>query len=338
MLRWLAHRLLVMALTLLGVTLVTFVVLDSAPVDRAEIEALRGAQDNPFADPASRDEAVWQLRVHYGMVDRETREPVPLWRRYAAWLGNAVRLRFEGPNEDHAAFWRRFGDTVPVTACLGGLALLVAFGLGLPFGAWCGMRVGTRGDRLFGRAMFVLAGVPEFLLAMLLVLAFAGHRRLFPSSGLRSDGAGEWSLFAQIADFAWHMALPVTVMAILPSVLVVRFVRDSVARTAHQQFAVSLRALGTEPHRLRRRVLRNALAPAATLAGSLLPMLVAGSIVVENMFSLDGVGHLAFTAVLRQDQAMVMAIVVLTSVATLLSLLVSDLLHRAVDPRVRLAK
>ncbi|MBL8747562.1 MAG: ABC transporter permease [Planctomycetes bacterium] len=338
MLRWLVLRILVMSLTLLGVTLVTFVVLDSAPVDRAEIEAMRGAQDNPFADPSSRDEAVWQLRVHYGMVDAATRQPVPLWRRYAAWLGSAARLRFAGPNEDHAAFWRRFADTVPVTAWLGGLALLVAFGLGLPLGAWCGMRVGTRGDRFFARATFVLAGVPEFLLAMLLVLALAGRRRIFPASGLRSDGAGEWSLLAQVADFAWHMVLPVTVMAILPAVLVVRFVRDSIARAVHQPFALSLRALGTEPHRLRRRLLRNALAPAATLAGSLLPMLVAGSIVVENMFSLDGVGHLAFTAVLRQDQAMVMAIVVLTSGATLVSLLLSDLLHRAVDPRVRLVK
>jgi peptide/nickel transport system permease protein len=99
-----------------------------------------------------------------------------------------------------------------------------------------------------------------------------------------------------------------------------------------------MHALGLDPRLVRRRLLRNALAPVATLAGSLLPMLVGGSIVVENMFSLEGLGRLAFHAVLQQDQAMLMAMVVLTSIVTLLALIVSDLLHALADPRVRLGR
>ena len=98
----------------------------------------------------------------------------------------------------------------------------------------------------------------------------------------------------------------------------------------------SLRALGVAPKVVSRRLLRHGAVPVATLAGGLLPMLVGGSIIVENLFSLDGLGHLAFRAVLDQDQAIVMAIVLLTSLVTLISLLVSDLLHRVVDARVRL--
>jgi peptide/nickel transport system permease protein len=335
--RWLLLRLSWLVVSLLGITAVTFVVLDRAPVDRAEIEAARRAHD--VATPAAtRDAAVLRLRVRYGLLDPETFEPAPLWRRYATWLANAATGRFAGPNEDHDAFWRRFANAAPVTMWLGSLALLVAFGIGVPLGAWTGMRAGSRADRAVSRLMLVAIGVPEFLFATLLLLAFAGAWvSWFPSHGLRTEGASQWSYARQFADFVWHLALPVTVMAIGPLVLVTRFLRDSVARTADMPFVANFRALGVEPAVVRRRVLHNAFAPAATLAGSLLPMLVGGSIVVENLFSLDGLGHLAFEAVLRQDQAMVMALVVITSVVTLGSLIVSDLLHRLVDPRVRLS-
>jgi peptide/nickel transport system permease protein len=335
--RWLLLRLSCMVLTLLGITVVTFAVLDQAPVDRAEIEAARRAHEGAPA-AATRDAAILALRLHYGLIDRETLEPAPLWERYATWLANAATGRFAGPGEDHDAFWRRLCAAVPVTAWLGLLSLLVAFGVGLPLGVWCGMRAGSRGDRAASRLLLAAAGVPEFLLATLLLLGFSGAwLQWFPSHGLRSDGAQQWPFAAQLADFAWHLVLPVTVMAVGPLVLVARFLRDSVARTAAMPFAVNLTALGIEPAVVRRRLLRNAFAPAATLAGSLLPMLVGGSIVVENLFSLDGLGHLAFEAVLRQDQAMVMALVVITSVVTLGSLIVSDMLHRVADPRVRLS-
>jgi peptide/nickel transport system permease protein len=181
-------------------------------------------------------------------------------------------------------------------------------------------------------------GVPEFLLAMLLLLAFCGaYLQWLPATGLRSNGSEHWSLVAQVVDFGRHLCLPVAVMSVGPLVLVTRFVRASVARTLETPFAVNLRALGIEPAIVRRRLLANACAPVATLVGTLLPMLVGGSIVVENLFSLDGLGHLLWTAVKGQDQAMVMALVIISSVATLLSLLASDLLHRLVDPRVRLS-
>ena len=152
---------------------------------------------------------------------------------------------------------------------------------------------------------------------------------------MRSNGAEDWSLWQQAADIAWHLILPVLVMASGPTVLVTRFLRDSVARASASPFADNMRALGLPPKVIRWRLARNGAAPLATLAGSLLPMLVGGSIIVENLFSLDGLGHLAYQAVLDQDQALVMALVLLTSTVTLIALIVSDILHRLVDPRVR---
>ena len=190
---------------------------------------------------------------------------------------------------------------------------------------------------MLSAALFLVAGTPEFLLATLLLLVFGGAwLGWLPTSGLRSNGSEHWTLVAQLGDFGWHLLLPVVVMASGPLVLITRFLRDSVARTADSSFAANLNALGVDPTVVRRRLLHNGAAPLSTLAGSLLPMVVGGSIVVENLFSLDGLGHLAFQAVQNQDQAMVMALVLITSLATLLSLWISDLLHRLFDPRVRL--
>lgn len=334
---WLVKRLLWMVFTLLGITVVTFAVLDLAPVDRATVEIARAAQDGAFVDAPARETAILQLRLRYGSIDPQTFAPRPLVERYLNWLLQAVRLDFAGPHEDPDALWDRFLRALPVTMLLGALSLLVAFGVGAPLGGRLGSGAGSRVDRFLGRLLLLGAGLPEYLVGTLLLLLFAGlWWDVFPSHGLVSPAAAEWSLVARAADLVWHLVLPVTVMALGPTVVVVRFVRDAVARAAAQPFAAHWQALGLPPEVVRRRLRHHGAVPLATLSGGLLPMLVGGSVVVETLFSLDGVGRLAYDAVRDQDQSMVMLVVVVTSTVTLLSLLASDLLHRFVDPRVRL--
>jgi len=133
------------------------------------------------------------------------------------------------------------------------------------------------------------------------------------------------------------MVLPVTVLSIGPTVWIARFLRDTISRVAATPFAVNMRAWGLEPAVERRRLLHNGAAPLATLVGTLLPMHVGGSIVVEQTFNLEGIGLMAWRAVHEQDQAVVMALTLLMAIITLSSLILSDLLHRMVDPRVRLS-
>ncbi|MCA8964428.1 MAG: ABC transporter permease [Planctomycetes bacterium] len=331
-------RVLWMAFTLLGITLVTFAVFDLAPVDRATVEVARAAQDGAFVDAPARETAILQLRLRYGTIDPETYAPRPLAERYLHWLGRAVRLDFAGPNEDPQALWGRFLAALPVTMLLGFLSVVVALAIGVPLGGRLGADAGSRLDRLFGRALLLCSGLPEYLVGTLLLLLFAGVLwNVFPSHGLVSAAAHDWNVVARAADLLWHLVLPVTVMALGPTVVVVRFVRDAVARAAAQPFAEHWRALGLQPEVVRRRLRHHGAVPLATLAGGLLPMLVGGSVVVEHLFSLNGLGNLAFQAVRDQDQSMVMLVVVVGSLATLLSLLLSDVLHRCVDPRVRLS-
>ncbi len=332
--RWLLLRLCWLPFSLLGITFVTFAVLDAAPVDRAQIEAARQQDAGVAMTRDDRERAIAALRLRYGMIDPVTLEPAPLPQRYSQWVRRALTLRFAGPEDDDIALRRRLGEALPVTMWLGLLALLAATAVGVPLGVWMGMRAGSPGERVASRALFVIAGVPEFLLATLLLLGFAGAwLAWFPPGGLRAKDAANWTFGWQVLDFAWHLTLPVAVMAVAPTVLIARFLRDSVARTVRAPFAANLKALGLEPAIVRWRLLRNACAPLATLLGFLLPMLVGGSIVCENLFALDGLGRLAYEAVMRQ--ATIMALVVITSVVTLLALIASDLAHHIVDPRVR---
>ena len=336
MLRWFLRRLLLVLPTLLGITFVVFLVLDLAPTDRARADVARRTQQGELADQHARAVAVTRLQIRYGLIDPQTLERIPLWRRYLHWLGNALQLRLAGPDEDQAAFSRRLWSALQITLLLGSLALLVAIVVGVPLGAYAGMHTGSRGDRATSAGLFVAMGVPDFLLATLLLLGLGGAWfDLFPAAGLQSDAAANWAWPRRLFDRCWHLVLPVGTLAMAPTVLITRFLRESVARAADEPFAANLRAWGCEPGRMRWRLLRAGAAPLATLAGSLLPMLVAGSIVVEQTFSLEGIGRLTWRALQLQDQPMVMAMTLLSACAILTALCLSDLAHRLIDPRVR---
>lgn len=338
MLRYLLKRLLLMVPTLLGITVVTFAMMELAPSDRAQIELQRQSESGGFASQAQRDEVLLQLRIRYGIVDAETHRPLPMWTRYVQWLGDAVQLRLAGPNEDERAFRRRILDAWPVTALVGFWAMVLALVLGVPLGAWLGMRAGTATDRAVSGLLFLAIGLPEFLVATLLLLFFAGaYFDWFPAGGLRSPAAPEWPWWRRILDLGWHLTLPVTALAVLPTVQITRFLRESVSRAAKAPFAVNLRATGVSRSLLTRRLLRVGMSPLATLLGSLLPFVVSGSVVIESVFSLDGIGRLAYQAVLHQEQGMVMALTVIAATVTLLALVASDIAQHLIDPRVRLA-
>lgn len=338
MLRWLLRRLLLMVPTLLGITFVTFAVMDLAPVDRAAAEVARRAEAGEIIDAGSREVALSRLRIRYGLVDPATLEPVSLWRRYGNWLAGAATFRLAGAHEDPLAFRRRLLEAGSVTLLLGCCSLLVSLLVGIPLGAWLGMHAGSAADRRISRVLFVGLGLPEFLVATLLLIGFAGlWLDVFPAGGLRSPWASQVSVPMQVLDMIWHLVLPVSVLSIGPSIWIARFLRDTTSRAACMSFAVNLRAWGVDPTTCRRRLLHNGAAPLATLAGTLLPMQVGGSIVVEQAFAIDGIGRMAWQAVREQDQAVVMALTLLMAVVTLASLILSDLLHRLVDPRVRLS-
>jgi peptide/nickel transport system permease protein len=334
--RYLLARLLWMVPALLGITIVTFALMDLAPADRAAM-AMRDIEQ-AGSDALAREQALQRLRVSWGLADPQSGEPYTLVERYTTWLSRACRLDFVGPGEDAAAFRSRILEALPVTVLVNLLAVLVALGIALPLGSWLGMRIGGIADRAASLVLFAAFGLPEFLLATLLLLVFGGgfFGEILPSGGLRAPNASAWPPLAQALDLARHLALPVATLAVGPCVVAVRFLRESVARAAASDFVLSMRALGLPERQVRRCALRNGLSPLVTHLGTMLPALVSGSVVVESVFSLPGLGRLAWEAMQAREYAMVMALTLLVSVVTLASLLLSDALQRAVDPRVDL--
>jgi peptide/nickel transport system permease protein len=331
MLRFTLIRLLWSLPTLLGITLVTFAAIDLAPGDRAAAELARTAGAAEL-DAAQYAAALRELRLRFGQIDPQSGEPRPWPQRYVAWLSRASRLEFAGEGEDAAAFWRRFQQAVPVSLLLGATALAAALLLGIPLGARLGMRRGSLLDRASAPLLLAGHGIPAYLWATLLLLSFGGT--LLPSGGLYAGGAGQLPAGARFADLLVHLILPVATLALGPAILIARFLRESVARAAASDFVLNLRAQGMPERAVRRSALRNGLAPLATLTGTLLPALLGGSVVVETIFALPGLGRLGFDAVLQRDYPMVMALTLFGALLTLTALWLSDVLHRLVDPRV----
>jgi peptide/nickel transport system permease protein len=334
MLRFAAVRILWMVPTLLGISIVTFLLLDLVPADRA----VRAAPDPTAVALDDRAEAIARLRVRYGLADPVTREPYTAWQRYRNWLGHAAALDFAPDGEDPATFRRRLGDAVVTSLLLGTCASLLSLLVGVPLGAFFGMRAGSLADRVAAVVTLGSQALPQFLLATLLLLALGGGlgAAILPGAGLRSPGAAAWSAPRQVLDLAEHLVLPIATLALAPTVTVMRYVREAVARTSRAGFAETLRAWGLAPGELRRRILRNSLASLLTLCGTLVPALLCGSIVVEQVFAIPGLGRLGFAAVLARDGSTVMLLTLGGALLTMLSLLASDLLQRAFDPRVEL--
>jgi peptide/nickel transport system permease protein len=325
-------RLIAIPPTLLGVSLVVFLLLDLVPLDRAEA-TLGGGESTRSS--IERAEAVRSLRAHYGMLDPVTGEARPWHTRWSEWLDHALRLDFAPPGQTAAEFRVRFGRALAVSALLGFTSLLVALALGIPLGWWLGRRVGTWRESAASTALVGLGALPEFLVATLLALLFGGPlRELLPVGGLRSPGADTWSVPRQVLDLFAHLALPVLVLAIGPCAWIARLLRTSCARTARQDFVHALRALGTPERVIDRCVLRNSLSPLWAFLGVLVPWILGGAVVVESVFGIPGFGRLSLDAVRARDPSSILAATLL--VASLVSVggILGDVLHRQSDRRV----
>ncbi|MHC4078395.1 MAG: ABC transporter permease [Planctomycetota bacterium] len=339
MLKYVLKRLLWVVPSLIGISLVTFVLMELAPGDRALVNLDQRPGTASAEDIKVRQERARGLEIQYGLRDpHPPHERYSVGYRYLRWLGRAVMLDFAGTAVDRQLFRERLQKAVPVTLLLNALALLFGLAVAIPLGAYVGMRIGGSVDRAASTCAFVLFGLPEFLIATLLVLVFGGgfFGEILPVGQLHSGPVAGQSVMARLLDLIAHLLLPVFTLALGYGVVVFRFLRSSVARAASSDFVVALRGWGMSDKLIRGRVLKNGLSPLVTLLGTMLPSLITGTVVVETIFSLPGLGRLSYEAVLHHDYPMVMALTMLVGLVTLLSLILSDVLQRVVDPRVQL--
>lgn len=336
MLSYLIKRLLLLIPTFIGVTLIGFFVMRLAPGDPAELRAaggLRGAGEGAISrDKRSDvDEALSQWRAQYGL-DR------PLHIQYAIWLKNLFTLNFGESFKDNQPAWNKIIERVPVTVKINVLSLLLVYAVAIPLGIYSATHVDSIGDRVTTLIAFILFAVPLIWAATMAVVFICGgdFLYLFPPAGLESlDYSSQWPLWQKLKDQAWHLFLPVVLLSYDGFAGLSRYMRASMLEVMGQDFVQVARAKGLEERVvILKHVLRNSLIPQVTILASILPGLIGGSVIIETIFSIPGLGQLGYESVLARDYPTVMALFTVSAVLTLIGILISDLLLAAVDPRI----
>ena len=249
-----------------------------------------------------------------------------------------VTLDFGRSFKDNQPVIGRVLERLPVTLEINMIAIVIAYLVGLPLGVWLAVKQNTLTDRVLTTGTFVLWSMPSFWVGMLLII-FLCNREFFywfPASGIQSlEASSDWSTWRILTDHMYHMFLPVLASAYISFATISRFMRTSMLENLRQDYVRTARAKGlSEKVVILRHVYRNSLIPIVTTSASLLPALIAGSVFIETIFTIPGMGLLGFESVLNRDYPMVMAIFTIGSLLSLLGILVSDILLKVVDPRI----
>jgi peptide/nickel transport system permease protein len=319
--RYVAGRLLQATIVVLLVTTVTFILVHLAPGDPIAVALDR---------PGVTEEVRQRYRAEFGL-DR------PVAEQYLRWVGNALRgelgysFHFRRPVADVIA------DALPRTLLLVGLALALSFALGIVVAVLQSERPGGARDRWLGRALLVLYSVPDFWLALVMLILFAYRLPIFPPSGIVDAVLHDYMSPAErLVDRLEHLVLPVATLTLLATAAISRHQRNALLEVMPSDWMRTAIAKGLSRRRaVRRHALRNALLPSITLAGLYLPALVSGALLIEKVFSWPGMGLLAADAIAFRDYPLITAAVLVTSVAVALGALLADLASAAADPRIR---
>ncbi len=306
----------------LGITLMSFFVIHLAPGSPTDLETTM----NPLADSDARD----RLNAIYGL-DK------PLHEQYVLWLKRVAVLDFgNSMSSDPRPVIDKIGEALPLTLCLNAATLLFTLIIAVPLGVAGAGRRGGLFDRITTVLVFLGFSMPTFWLALLLMMFFAVDLGWLPLSGLRSLDFDSLPVWGRTLDLLRHLALPLFVTIFTGLAGMSRFMRASVIEALRSDYITAARAKGLSEHAvLYRHALRNALLPVITILGLSVPGLIGGSVIIESIFALPGMGQLFYKAVMARDYPLIMGNLVIGAVLTLAGNLLADLCYGLADPRIR---
>ncbi len=319
MYRYILRRLGVALLLLWVVLTTTFFLLHIAP----------GEPTRLFEDPRISAEQRQRLREFYGL-DR------PIGIQYAIWLGAVARGDWGISITQQRGAARVLAERFPATVLLAAAVLALEYGLGVVLGVWAAGRAGSWWDHQIRMVSLFLLTVPLFWLALVAIEVLAVRWHLFPVQQMSSDSAADLPLAARLLDVVHHLVLPAAVLGLGRCGAVMRFVRGGLLEVLQQDYIRTAAAIGLSRRRiLWVHALKNAAGPLVQRFGLSLPGLLSGTVVIEVIFSWPGVGKTTFDALMERDYPVVLAATGLSGALVVLSTLATDLIHAAIDPRVR---
>lgn len=318
----LVRKLVWMLIVLWGITIISFVVIHLAPGSPTDMQTSL----NPLAGELVRA----RLDALYGL-DR------PLLTQYIDWLTRLAHFDFGiSLSSDARPVIDKIMERLPLTVGMNAASLILTLLIALPIGMVSAVRQGTWIDRTLTVLVFLGFAMPGFWLALLLMLYFGIDLGVLPLSGLTSMNYAQLSPIGKALDVAWHLVLPITVGTVGGIAGTSRFLRSSMLEVLRQDYILTARAKGLPMRKvIVRHALRNALLPVITMLGLSVPGLIGGSVIIETIFALPGLGQLFYGAVMARDYPLIMGNLVFGAVLTLIGNMLADIGYGLADPRIR---
>ncbi|MDR1873186.1 MAG: ABC transporter permease [Deltaproteobacteria bacterium] len=322
MLKYSLKRIILMVPALLGITLISFLVMRLAPGDPTD--------QITNLNPEASQQARIRLREIYGL-DK------PLHIQYWNWLKNLAQLDFgRSFSPDRRLVKDKIFERLPITLALNVASMAIILAISIPLGLWAATRAGGVFDRVSTVLVFICFAAPSFWLALLGMWLFGVHLGWLPTSGLTSLRFGTLGFWDKALDLGRHLIMPTIISSLGGLAGLSRYLRSNTIDIIRQDFLTTARAKGlSERVVLWKHALRNALIPVVTILGLSVPGLIGGSVIMESIYAIPGLGQLFYAAVMSRDYPVVMGGLVMGAVLTLLGNLLADLGYALVDPRVR---
>ena len=349
MLQYCLKRILLFFPTLFGIILITFLIIQvvpGGPVEQMIAARIGGhggevssGSSGPIGDKITRkgldEDQITQLKKLYGF-DK------PLHERFLSWCYKLFTFQFGESYFYHRKVVELVADKLPVSASLGIISFLLTYLICIPLGIAKAIRAGSTFDMLSSVVVLVGYSIPGFVLGIFLIVIFAGGSfwDFFPVRGLVSDNFDQLSTVDQFKDYLHHLFLPVICMTIGSFAVMTNLTRNTVMEHIGQLYILTARSKGMkETMVIWKHLLRNAMIPLVTgFAGGFLTMFFGSSMLIETLFSLDGLGLLSYEAVIKRDYPVVMANLFFFSLMFVIGNLLSDIMYVWIDPRISFEK
>lgn len=346
MLSYLLKRIALMIPTLFGVLLLSFVVTQFVP--GGPVEQMVGQLQNRSSGGESSSGAGASTGIGYrgaqGLSPDQLAEIRKLYgfdksasERFWDMLKAYAKFDLGSSFYQHKSVWQLVKEKLPVSISLGLWAFFISYLVAVPLGVAKAVRAGSRFDHVTTLLVLVGYAIPGFVLGVALLVIFGGQLQWFPLRGLTSANWEQLSWGARIVDYLWHIALPVTAMVLGSFAVTAMLTKNAFLEEIRKQYVLTARAKGlSERQVLWKHVFRNALIPIVTgFPAAFIGAFFAGSLLIETLFSLDGLGLLSYESVIRRDYPVVLGTLYLFTLIGLVTKLVSDLCYVWVDPRVK---
>jgi peptide/nickel transport system permease protein len=320
MLRYFLKRLLSSIPLIIGITFISFILINLAP----------GSPLNEWADPSLSIEDTQKIKTNLGLND-------PIIIQYGRWLKEALKGNLGRSYSYSKPVTEMLKERMPATLLLSISSLILILGITLPLGLISGAKKDSFFDNFVLIFSFIGLSIPTFWLGLMLILGFSLRLNILPTSGFMDPQLSDATLWVQIIDISKHLALPLLTIVIGGLASLTRYHRFGIIKILSQDYILAAKARGISKTKLLFiHAFKNASIPIITILGLSLPGLIGGSFVIEYIFSWPGMGQLGISSIFSRDYPVIMGSIVFSSILIILGNLLADIAYTYADPRISL--